>query len=349
MALNQSHIALLESIPISTNIPGMTLASLIVCKSPFYVPVCEETLQSEFCTGVTWGKLIGHGLRTEFVCKLGDINFVPIFINPQVKESGKISLKISYLLEPAVIRTINLQQTNHTKETKIADTANSNGKSRKNRKKSTPKKFYFNGREYDFLKLKKGIHSMNINDLSLLKKDIASSLRLLLEVDYIVTDTNNWCNVSDDNQSLRYEELLSWIAKYIAAKKLPAKFLVLSEVLMELKRLSKDKWSARRGQSLLCDSFMPRNIVYIPNSDDNISYNVIADGFIQSYVVKLFKEGKRLSVVTNDQQALMLFHAAVDNQNLSGKYSPNFLSLENINQLYEIIKLITQHLKQKNL
>ena len=329
-------IKLLEQIPINSNWQGLTLASLVRNKSPFYVPIVSSSLYSEFCEGVRWIDLVGNTKDIDNSYELEGIRIIPIYINPRVSKDSTISLRSTHVLNPSINRKIIIPSTNvfaNQKKDSIPKSKSSQTK---------PKRFFFNGFDFDIAKITHDIKRMNDDQLYDLKLTIVKSLYLLLRVDYIVTDTNNWCTESNDGKGIKYAEVLERIASYIIKNKLPTKFLVISEILTELKRLSKRYPPARIAQSMLMNSFMPRNLIFIPNPNDDIPADVIADPCIQRQVVKLYREGKHISVVSNDQQAMMLFSAAVSNDSIAGRPTPNFLSLENINQLFILLNKLSK-------
>ena len=334
---NDRNLHLLDRISILTNYPGLTLASLIGNKSPFYVPMAKETLHSEFCRGVMWSDLIGNVKHVEDAIDMNGVKVVPIYINPRVDDKGMVYLRISFLFNPSVRRKIKVPVV--STDISLRNNEPHHIKS----KHSKPRRFFFNGIDFDVERLNSDIPKMSKDELTELKNNLVKSLYLLLRVDYIVTDTNNWCTESDDKNGLKYAYVLERIASYIINKGLSTKFLVLSEILMELKRLARSHKAARLAQNMLNDSFSSRNLIYIPNPDDDISRDVIADPYIQKHIVKLYREGKRISVISNDQQAMMLFNASVNNGSIVGKIRPNFLSLENIDQLFNLLNIVSKY------
>lgn len=327
--------SILQQIPIYTNWSGLTLASLLGNKSPFYIPLVKESLNSEFCRGVKWGDLIGKPADIKEYIEIDGVKIVPVYVNPKAGNDSGMYLHTCLMLEPSKRRKIMIQL---QPETHIKSEQNSIDR----RKPAKPKRFFFNGMDYDIVNLNRKLPSMSKEEIYNLKRVLVNHLYQLLRVDYIVTDTNNWCTESDDKKGIKYAEVLERIASYIINKGLPTKFLVLSEVLAELKRLAKTHRAARLAQNLLNDSFSPRNLIFIPNPYDDIPRDIIADPCIQKYVVKLYKEGKSISVISNDQQAMMLFEAAISNEIIKNHISPNFLSLENINQLFILLNKISK-------
>lgn len=327
--------SILQQIPISTNWSGLTLESLLGNRSPFYVPLVKESLNSEFCRGVKWGDLIDKPVDIEEYFEIDGIKIVPVYVNPKVGKDCRVCLHSCLMLNPSkrkrIMIQLQLEMQNKPEQNSIY-----------RRRSVKPKRFFFNGMDYDIVNLNRNLPRMSKEELYNLKRVVVNHLYQLLRVDYIVTDTNNWCTESDDKKGIKYAEVLERIATYIINKKLPTKFLVLSEVLTELKRLAKNHRPARLAQNLLNDSFSPRNLIFIPNPFEDIPRDIIADPCIQKYVVKLYKEGKRISVISNDQQAMMLFEAAISNDVIENHFFPNFLSLENIEQLFILLKKISK-------
>lgn len=325
---------LLQYIPINTNRIGQTLASLVGNKCPFYIPLFRSSLYSEFCKGVKWIDLIGNPTEIPEAIDVDGIKLVPIYINPRFGKDNILRLHTTLVINPSVKRVISVPYDKVMINEEAVQPPNSRFSA------SRPKRFIFNDIDFDIVKLTHEIPYMNKEKLYGLKIKLVKSLYLLLRVDFIVTDTNTWCTMSDDKKTLKYAKVLERIANYIINNKLPTKFLVLSEILTELKRLSKKNIMAREAQRLLINNFVPRKLIFIPNPTDDIPQDVYADPCIQKYVLKLYKEGKRISVVSNDQQAMMLFNAAVTNEKVTGNTFPNFLSIENINQLFILLNKI---------
>ena len=339
--LKNDLVRVLESIPINVNCPGLTLASLIDNPTPCLIPLNDSSLNSEFCKGVKWHELVGDTSRITSTYEIDGIKLLPIHIKPRVVRNNTIRISTTYVLDKSVKHIVLIPyDTSRTRPYRYQG---------KISKTSHPKikRFYFNGIEFNISDLTYKLPKMNKSQLQELGRNIIRSITLVLEVDYIISDTNNWCSFDQEDGTLRYKTTLEIMAHYIEKHKLSTKFLVMSEILMELKRLSNKFSAARQAQRLLSDNFTPRNLVFIPNPYDELSYNVIADPCIQKQVIKLYREGKRLSVISNDQQAMMLFQAAVSNEKHFGGFQPPiFLSLENINQLRILLEKISKQLKR---
>lgn len=329
MAMNK--IELLERIPINTNIPGLTLASLVGNKAPFYVPLDSDSLCSEFCKGIKWRNIVGAVEDSGKVCEIDGMKLVPIYLNPKVEKDSTISLYCTPVLTPSLKYKLIVPCQ------KAIGRRYKENSSRIRMDYTKSESFIYNGIEF---KLHQNIKELSRKELIDLRGNIVKALKSVIRVDYIVTDTNNWCTKSEEGNDLKYEYVLEQIATYIERKELRTKFLVLSEILTELKRLSNYNIYARKAQRLLNNRFMPRDLIFIPNPEEIIPSNIIADPSIQKEVVKLYKEGKRITVISNDQQAMMLFNANVTNEQTSECILPNFLSLEKIHQLYLLLNKV---------
>lgn len=327
-----------ENIVVNITKKGIPLSELISKARLVYVPLCEPTLSSSFCNGISWSELLGKEERLHVI--VGDIKCVPVYVSAEVRSDEKVSFRLTFPLEPETKRRIIISDLSKLTRARSDATKPSSGVA--NRR---PSAFCFNNIQYDIPSLISGIEKMSGESLHQLKQNIVSALGCVINVDFIVTDTNNWCTLDRQGKELKYLGALTYIAMRIEKSNHGTKFYVLSEILMELKRLSSKNRGARLGQRLLSNDFMPRHIVMIPNPQDDIDSNIIADGIIGNHILALYKDNQDISVVSNDQQAMMLWQAKVDNNYSPALKYPKFLSLEN---LYQLLVLYTKILSNRS-
>lgn len=322
--LDPNTLKELSLIPVYSNISGLNLASLYKMKFPFYIPIDPTSLDSEFCPGLKWRDIIeSENVKT---VTIGDSKFVPVRIKLIKIQKQNIILSVHYILEPSKRIIIPYRHQTITHHSSLSN------------------KFYFNNYEFDVYNLKKTIPFMKKENLLSLGHLILSSIKKLCDVDYIITDTNCWCT-GNSNGELLYERVLKRIGNYLLRYHPATKFLVTSEILVELKSLCKKEKAARAAQRLLHDHFMPLNLIYNPNPDEEFSRNVYADPSLREQVKKQYLAKRSISFITNDQQLMMLAQCSINNSASPGLITPNFLSLNHISQLFQLGDEIKAHIK----
>ena len=315
-SFDEKLIKELRQIPVYANIPGLSLASLEEMKCPFYVPVDTHVLETEFCPGLKWKKIIKttNSPRVE----IDGIDFIPVRITILKMEGKRVILGIYYVLEKG------------RREIVVY-----NNSVFKNESVRSYQKFNFNNFEFDISAIKKNLPSMQTQAISSYRSLVSNSLKKICLVDYIVTDTNCWCSVARDG-GLMYETVLKRMSNYILNHNLPTKFLVSTEIMAELKRLCRKNKGACAAQQLLHNYFVPKHLIYNPNPDEEVDSQVFADPTIRAEVKKQYLKKKALSFITNDQELMMKTHCLITNISREDLIPPNFISLKHISQLFEL-------------
>lgn len=377
--------AALETIRFNLNRKDYSARSVLNPEfEPIYVPLDEATLQSTFCGDIKWSDLLAN---REPDASIGDVAVkilsfglvMDIFGNVilNVFTTGKPSVRIVPLRLPFGGKSILEQPGTHIeprREPRVPTPNPKNHESKAPQAKIRPKSepahieensassstidadftgtFAFGGVMFPVAQLLADIEKLTVKDLYGWRKKIDRVLDTLFASEVFICDTNFWVQEKPGKKGEMYYIWLldNFIKKFTRLPQHPY-FEITNDVYDEIiKHAANNVAAGFAAKKFISDVLVGMNLVVTPDIRSERDRHAYADSSLMKRIQELYHQGKKVTVLTNDTEAIYRWTSSIADRQENGLSQPAFIRNVNLERLYrlrfEIKKQIDKHSKK---
>lgn len=212
--------------------------------------------------------------------------------------------------------------------------------------------FAFGGVMFPVAQLLTDIDKLSIKDLYGWRKKIDRVLDTLFASEVFICDTNFWVQEKPGKKGEMYYIWLldNFIKKFTRLPQRPY-FEITNDVYDEIiKHAAKNVAAGFAAKKFISDVLVGMNLVVTPDIRSERDRHAYADSSLMKRIQELYHQGKKVTVLTNDTEAIYRWTSSIADQLENGLTKPAFIRNVNLERLYrlrfEIKKQIDKHSKK---
>lgn len=212
--------------------------------------------------------------------------------------------------------------------------------------------FAFGGVMFPVAQLLADIDKLSLKDLYGWRKKIDKVLDTLFASEVFICDTNFWVQEKPGKKGEMYYIWLldNFIKKFTRLPHRPY-FEITNDVYDEIiKHAANNVAAGFAAKKFISDVLVGMNLVVTPDIRSERDRHAYADSSLMKRIQELYLQGKKVSVLTNDTEAIYRWTSSIADQQANGLTKPAFIRNVNLERLYrlrfEIKKQIDKHSKK---
>ena len=198
--------------------------------------------------------------------------------------------------------------------------------------------FAFDKVDFPVARLMADIDKLSTKDLYTWRKRIEKVLERIFSAEIFLCDTNFWVQ---ENPLRKGEMYYGWLIENFIKKfqTLPQKpkFEITNDVYDEIVRHAKTGVAASyNAKRMITDRLLGLGLAVTPGIRAELDRKAYADRTLMDRIKELYEEGARLTVLTNDTEAMYRWSANIPDEGVEGRHKPAFIRSVNLERLYRL-------------